>query len=499
MQRWLLRLSLWLSAATLVACQSAPQSSATLSPPAPSQQAQTMIEFELPLPTPARLFQHPLPEIYRLSNGLEVWYLHNPMLPIVSMKVVFDGGSVTDSPEKAGRAALMAMMLKEGASGKSAQAISDAIEDLGAALYTSTSQDSIIIDLQSLTHYFPETLDIMADIWLRPDFPEDAFARLRRIWESSLVRRASSPDHLAKLAGNRAFFGDDHPYAVSTEGYLDTLANISLDDIREQYARLLAPSRATFIATGNLAPSEFIALLEARFGQLPLTHTQNDIPAIPARDHQLSVTIVDKPNAPQTIIRISLPSTRASDPKTLFFRLVNVPFGGTFTSRLMQNIREDKGYSYGAYSVVAALRYDGFLLAESAVSSDVTGAALKEFIDEISRLGEGDFTEEEFERAKATWQSETVQSFETQSGVLSILLGLAFNRQSPDTVNAFVRRLPEMTLEDFNALAREFPKMSQASITLVGDKATILEQIRELNLPAPTYRDTQGFLIASEP
>jgi predicted Zn-dependent peptidase len=161
----------------------------------------------------------------------------------------------------------------------------------------------------------------------------------------------------------------------------------------------------------------------------------------------------------------------------------------------MQNIREDKGYSYGANAVVASQKFAGVLLSTSQVATEVTGAALKEFLYELDRLPKGDFTQEEFERARETWKSELVQSFETQSGVLATISSLYLNQKSVDAINAFARSLDSFTLEQFNEIAREFPTVDQISITLVGDKNTILEQIKDMDLPQPTFRDLEGKII----
>ena len=471
------------------ACASSSQSTST-----PASHTIAM-NTELPSIPPAKLFQHQLPSRFTLDNGIKVWYAHNPIVPLMSLKIAFEAGSYMDPPDKAGLAALTSAMLKEGSNNKSAQTISDEIEMIGASIFTSTSQDTTALDLQVMTQYFEPALDILQNIWLHPDFSQDAYDRLLKIWNTNLVAREDSPEQLAKLAGNRAFFGDLHPYAISSEGYLDTLKNISIDDIKAHYKIALAPANAIIIITGNLPENDVKTLLNARFGNLDVTPQTLPACKIPNYDHIKRVTIVDNPNAAQTIIRIALPSVKSTDPNLLALKLVNIPFGASFTSRLMQNIREDKGYTYGASSAIAALKNDGFLIAQAAVASDVTGPALHEFLYELNNLTLGNFTDDEFERAKATWQSELVQTFETQSGVIATLTGLALNHQDIATINNFAKNLPNLTLEQFNQLAKSFPSIDQATITLVGDKNTILEQIKDMNLPDPTFRDQQGNLI----
>ena len=463
--------------------------------PAPNNEIKN--DFDLPEIPPAKLFQHVTPERFKLDNGMDVWYVYNPMVPLMSFKVVFEQGAFDDPAEKAGRTAFAAAMLKEGAAGKSAQQISDDIEYIGATLSPNVTKDASSITLQVLTQFFDRGLDILSDIWLKPDFSQESFDRMQKIILNGIKQREDSPGTVAKLAAASAFYGDAHPYGRSIDGYLDTVSAITLDDLRAAYQTVFSADHAAIIAVGNIATDAFKAKVNERFGKLPI-NTQTPQPkliSVPEPEHKQAVVIVDKPGAPQTVIRIYQPAVTAPSLKTLPWQFVNIPFGGSFTSRLMQNIREDKGYSYGANSAVIPQKFSGIILSTSSVETAVTGAALKEFIDELSRLPKGDFSQEEFERARETWKSELVQSFETQAGVLATISALYLNHKPVDAINNFARQLQTMTLDDFNNFAREFPTLDTATIVLVGDKAAILDQIKNLNLPEPTYRNAEGKLI----
>ncbi|MBQ9396486.1 MAG: insulinase family protein [Proteobacteria bacterium] len=454
-----------------------------------------MSDFSLPEIPPAKLFQHATPEILALDNGIPLWYGQNPMVPLMSMRVVFTDGATSDPADKSGLSSMTAELLKEGAAGKSAQQLSDEVEFLGATLTPSITQDSASIYLQSMTQFFEKGVDILSDIWLKPDFTPESFQRIQKIAINGLKQREDAPAAIAKLASNQSYFGDNHPYSRSTDGYISTIQAITLDDVKSRYKTLFSPAAAAFIAVGSMPAEDVRALLNDRFGKLelgekPVPVAVPDVPA-PA----LRLTIVDKPDAPQTVIRIYQPAVKATDMKTLTWQFVNIPFGGSFTSRLMQNIREDKGFSYGANSAVSAMKQAGVMLSTSAVATEVTGAALHEFLYELGRLPKGDFTQEEFERARETWKSELVQSFETQSGVLNTISGLYLNNKPVDAINGFARELQNYTLDQFNGIAREFPTVEQADIVLVGDKKAILEQLEGMDLPAPVFRDTEGRLI----
>ena len=480
----------FLSALGFGACQSTSGGQSVASATQETMQS----DFTLPSIPPAKLFQHPTPQIMSLDNGLAVWYVHNPMVPLMSMRVVFPRGASTDPADKAGRASFAAAMMKEGAGGHTAQEVSDSIEFLGASIEPLVTNDNVGITVQSMTQFFPQTLDILAQMWLHPDFAPDAFERLRKIVLNNLKQRADNPGTVSKLAANRAYFGDNHPYGRSVDGYASTVAPMRLDDVRAAYDRLFAPGNAAFIAVGDMPADEFRALLNERFGHIEITGTavpeEADFPA--PREAVRRVVIVDKPGAPQTVIRIYQPAIEATSMKTLSWQFVNIPFGSSFTSRLMQNIREDKGYSYGAGSGIMPQRHAGVLVSSASVATDVTGPALHEFLYELDRLPKGDFTQEEFERARETWKSELVQSFETQAGVLGTVAGLYINGKPLDAINGFARSLADYDLAKFNGIAREFPTPDAATIVLVGDKGAILEQIRDLGLPEPEFRDADG-------
>ena len=485
----------WLCAGLMLSrCQRVSSSDA-----APADVTKTMnrnenMELSLPEIPPAKLFQHVLPREMVLDNGMTLWYVYSPVLPLVTLRVAFDEGASGDGADKSGCTSMAAAMLKEGAAGKTAQQLSDEIENLGASLDVSVNQDGSSIYLQSLTQFFERGLDLLSEIWLRPDFEPSSFERLRKIVVSRLSQRKDAPQSVARLASDRMFYGPEHPYGRPVDGYEDTVGGLDISDVRARYERVFDPSGAAFFAVGNIEPESFRELLNARFGGLEVRRSVRDASQTErsASKPELRVVIVDKPDAPQTVIRIVQPGLSSRSQKTLSWQFVNIPFGDSFTSRLMQNIREDKGYSYGAGSAVVSQKLAGLFVSSSAVDSRVTGPALKEFMNELGRLPKGDFSQEEFERARETWKSEFVQSFETQSGVLATISNLYVNGKPLDYVNGFARGLESYTLERFNEVAREFPSFEEATIVLVGDREIILDQIAGLGLPAPVYCDLEG-------
>ena len=485
---------LMISGALLSSCAATP-SPKTASQETPMPQN---TDFDLPEIPPAKTFQHPLPTQMTLKNGAQFWYIQNELVPLMTLRVIFERGATIDDPQKSGCANFTAALLKEGANGKTAQQLSDDIEYIGASISPTVTQDTTSINIQVLSQFFERSLDILEEIWRHPDFTPESFDRVQKLILNGLKQRADNPGAIAKLISNAAYF-EGHPYARSSDGYESTISAITIDDIKADYQAIFQDTPPVFFAVGNLPADTVRDMLDKRFGAQKLPETTAAAPAqFDNTQEKTRLIIVDKPAAPQTVIRIYQPAIPASSLKTLTWQFLNIPFGGAFTSRLMQNIREDKGFSYGASSVVSAMKLAGVLLSTSSVATQVTGLALREFIAELSQLPTGNFTQDEFERARETWKSEFVQSFETQSGALATIAGLYLNRKAVTTINDFARQLESFSLEDFNAVAREFPTLDKATIVLVGDKSAILDQLKDIDnikLPEPEFWSDQGTKI----
>ncbi|MBR4985657.1 MAG: insulinase family protein [Proteobacteria bacterium] len=490
-----LAFALMLSGILLTSCAN------TTSPKNATQDTNPMTQntdFALPEIPPAKTFQHPLPTQMTLSNGAQFWYIQNALVPLMTLRVVFERGASGDDPNKSGCANFTAALLKEGANGKTAQQISDDIEYIGASISPAVTQDNALITIQVLSQFFENSLDILDEIWMHPDFTQESFSRIQKLILNGLKQRQDNPNAVAKLVSNAAYF-EGHPYARSADGTEASISAVTLEDIKADYQAIFQNTPPVFFAVGNLPAGTVRDMLDKRFGARKLPEqAPAQAESFTNRQEKMRLIIVDKPAAPQTVIRIFQPAIPAPSLKTLTWQFLNIPFGGSFTSRLMQNIREDKGFSYGASSAVSAMKHAGVLLSTSSVAADVTGLALREFISELSMLPTGNFSQDEFERARETWKSEFVQSFETQSGALVTIAGLYLNRKPVSAINDFARQLESFTLDDFNAVAREFPTLDKATIVLVGDKNAILSQLKDLsdlNLPDPEFWSDQGIPV----
>jgi zinc protease len=455
-------------------CSIPPQgSSSTLRPPLPGP--------------PSEEIRIPLPETLRLSNGLSVWLLPSREVPLVTLSVVVRAGSASDPAGKEGLASLTADMLDEGAGAHGPLEIADLVDFLGAELSTSAQKELSEVSLEVLSRNLEPALDIVADVLLRPALSENEWARVKALALNDLAQRREEPREVARVVSERVFFGDSHPYGHPLDGYESTVKALRLDDVKTFYRTHYRPELATLIVAGDVTAADLRDRLERRFGTW-----RGDGPApAPPRATSLPSTaprlvIVDKPEAPQTEIRILLPAPAFTSPATAPLTLANTVLGGTFTSRLVTNLRERNKFTYGASSILPARGMPAHLTAGSAVHSVKTGAALVELCREFRAMETGKFEPGELEKPRSTHWSRTVEALESQEGTLDLYRPLAALGLPPEARREFHRRLATAPAEEVSARSREVFRWSAATIVLVGDRSLIEKQLLELAANPPT-------------
>jgi zinc protease len=482
-------------------------------PPAPPEAAAAATETESPPPARAEPRPAPplvpAPEVFELSNGLEVWYLRSSELPLVALEVVLRAGSAADPAGKEGLAALAATMLDEGAGGRGALELAGEIDFLGAELSLAARREFSSLSLQVLERNLDPALDLFADILLRPAFDAAEWQRVKQLWINDLVQRRENPVEVARVVAGRAFYGDGHPYSHPESGYEESVRRIELADVRAFYERRYRPDNAVLLVTGNLSAGELQARLEARLGGWKKEGTPPAPPSPPARPLRSGarLVIVDKPGAPQTVIFIQLPAPELASAALAPLSLASSIFGETFTSRLMMNLREKNKFTYGARSSLAAHRAAGHLIAASSVHSEKTGPALVEFWREFQEMAGGRLLPEEIGKARATHRSNLTAAQETRSGLLGLFASSAANGLPPAERAAFHERVLSASPAEIAARAREFFSWERAVVVLVGDRRLIEAQLAEIeaaapldaegrsfSCPAPELRDREGAL-----
>jgi len=454
---------------------------------------------ERPKDFPAAQFTPPVVESHSLSNGIPVHVVERPGTRLFSGALVAAGGESLTPSELAGLAPLTAAMLDAGAGGLDRAAFADAVDAIGASIRTEASVRSTLISLSGLTSRLEETLDRFADVVHRPNLTVEDFELERALALAAIEARADDPNAVARSVGNALLFGRDDVRGRPLIGTEESVSRTSLDDVRAAWTRVLATTSSAFVFVGDFGtegPSALLAALEHRFGSW-----ERVAPVVPELTPLVEpapgrIVLVDRPGAPQTVIQVLRPLPALEGPEREARACTDTVFGGTFTSRLNGNLREDKGYTYGARSRVLQAGEQWLLIATSSVRTDVTGASLTEFRREFDAMAASGIDEHELSKAVETLRGRLIGQSETTDGLGESLAALLENRRPLDDARRSLTALDGITVADANAIAcGGLYRWDDLLVVLVGDASTVVPQLEEAGFPAPTMVDEDGGVV----
>jgi predicted Zn-dependent peptidase len=424
-----------------------------------------------------------LPDAARLTlpNGLDIVLVEKREVPLVQVNLSVRAGSAYDAPAQNGLASLTAEMLDEGAAGRSALALAEAFERLGARFSISADRHVTTIALRAPVSRLDEALTLMSDVVLRPDFPVEELDRKRDERLTTLIRRHDEPNAIADVQLRNVVFGKDHPYGRSTIGNAAFLRAVSPGVLRAFHAAHYVPEGATFVVVGAIDAAAARRSIESAFGGWkggtppPLNLEE------PLQVYGRTIYLVDKPGAVQSVIAIGRVGVARTDPDYYALEVMNTILGGSFTSRLNQNLREDKGYTYGAGSFFDYGLVKGAFVARAAVQTQSTGPALAEFMNEFRGMHDP-IPAEEFQRARNNLATGFIQGFQSVAQIASQLADVQEYNLPADWLENWVGRITAVSLADVARLAEAAVLPEDVAIVVVGDRAAIEEQIRALDL-----------------
>lgn len=443
-----------------------------------------------PLPSLATL----QPMQFRLSNGIEVVAVRRGVAPIIAMNLVLRTGADHDTPERAGLSSLTAEMLDEGAGDRAAIELAEALERLGADLFLGTGRDGSQLTLQVPTHEFAPALDIAADVILRPRLQEADWERVVHDRLTSLGQRRDQPESVADLVATLTLFGAGHPYGRPVDGYEHTVRGLVLDDVRRFHDTFWRPNNAIIAIAGAFDPTVLQDQLERalggwKAGVLPPPPPSPPFPALPR------LVLVDRPGAPQSVIRVIGPGSHRHAPERPALQVLNVVLGGSFTSRLNFLLREQKGYTYGAGSSFSTYRRPSSFSARSSVFTKMTAPAVADFLTEIGRMRTDDITPAELTKARASLLGRTAEALSTSAGTAATFAEIGLYALPADEPSRFIAAIAATNAAELRALAGRYLDPDRLGVVIVGDRAAIEPELRALGLPAPVLRDAEGRLL----
>ena len=442
------------------------------------------------LPFPTEFPELDLPEIQRakLSNGLEVVLAERHDVPMINLSFQIKSGHATDPLGQPGLANFTMSMLTEGSKSFDALELSDQLEELGTDLYTSTGLDSSSINISSLKSSFEESIEIMFEVITEPTFDQEEIDRKKIRWLAAIDQSLSTPNGMVSNLIPEILYGEDHPYAkpFSGNGTRESIQWMSRDDLINYKNRFIAPSNGTLILVGDTNLDEILPTLEAQFGSwlenrmlkgAELDYTINKEP------DSRRVFLIDKPGAVQSLIVAGqlMPGMRTSD--EIDIDLMNRVIGGSFTSRLNMNLREDKSWSYGVRTRLSQYKGPRPMLVSAPVQTDKTVDSIQEIIREYDEyLSSNPAKNEELEAIVNDLSLGLIGDFETFGSLMSGLSGIVSFDREDDFLDNLPKKYRSMTIDDINAAAERYIDPSIWTWVIVGDLSKIEQGIRELDL-----------------
>ncbi len=429
-----------------------------------------------------------------LSNGLEVVVIPRHTAPIVSMTLMLRAGADAEPPGLCGLASLTAEMLDEGAGDRSALDLAADLEQLGADLWLGAGRDGSQLNLQVPRMGFEPALGIAADILLRPRLLPGDWERVQHDRLTALGQRRDQPEAVANVVADRVLYGDRHPYGQPSEGLESTVGRIALPDVAAFHATQWRPNQASLIVGGDVDPLVLPAQLERAFGGWTAAPIPDVAPAgHPGQPPRL--VLVDRADAPQSVIRIVAPGQPRLSPQRTGLRMLNAILGGSFTSRLNFNLREQKGYTYGASYSFNFMRHTGSFSARAAVFTEVTAASVTEFLNELRGISERPISSDEMTKARATLLGRAAEAMSTTAGLTGTYGEIRLYDLPLDEPGRLVANLDEQNAASLQALAARHIDADRVGVVVVGNRAAIEPELRALGLPAPQIRDADCNLL----
>lgn len=443
---------------------------------------------KMPKPGPAPKIQMGTYESFTLDNGLECIVVKNNKLPRVSFQYTLNIDPIMEK-DKAGMQDMAGQMLSRGTKNRSKEKIDEEVDFIGATLNTYSTG----IYASSLTKHSDKILELMADVLLNPTFPEEELEKVRTQTLSGLASAKNDPSAISGNVANVLRYGKTHPYGeIATE---ETVKNITPEDLKSYYYGNFNPNNGYLIIVGDIDAKAAKAKIQKYFDEWEKGETTKKTYDMPTAPEETSVAMVDRPGAVQSVITITYPvDLKPGDDDRIAASVANGILGGSgFSGRLMQNLREDKGFTYGARS---SLSYDplvGVFTASAQVRNEVTDSAIAEFIYEIDRMSTEKVSQEDLQKIKNIMAGSFARSLERPQTVANFALNIARYNLPADYYEKYLERLAAVTTEDVMRVSKKYLNSMNANILVVGDKDVVGEKIAKFDQDGGvTYYDNYG-------
>ncbi len=441
---------------------------------------------ESPLVTPPSIWTD------QLANGMDLYGVETSELPLVNFSFRIMGGHYLDDPERIGIANLMTDIMMQGTATKTPEELEDAIGQLGANINMYTADEFINVSGNCLSRNFNATMDLVSEILLEPRWDEEEFDRIINLTVNTIQQRETNPNAIAQLVMNKKLYGANHILSHPSYGYIDFVKTISIDDLKAFYEKNFSPNITNFHVAGNVAQAdakEALTRISEEWKQKEVEFPSYEVPSIPSEP---SLYFVDIPDAKQSRIVISRLTVPAKSQTYDEIRVANDRLGASGSARLFQVLREEKQFTYGAYSFGIRKVNDACeFRASSSVKSNVTKEALDTFKEVIGTYADT-YTEEDLGKSKSSMIKSNARNFETLNNLLGILQNISTFDLPLDYLENQQKAVSAATIESIKATTEEYFDLTNYIYVVVGDKATQFDRLKVEGPGNPIEVDKYG-------
>lgn len=439
-----------------------------------------------PAPGPAPQINIGEAETFTMPNGLKVFVVENHKLPRVTFSLVLDRSPLLEG-NKAGLTSFVGDMLMGGTSNRSKDQIDEEIDGIGGNINFGSASASA----SSLTKYQDKLLTLFSDILLNPSFPQTELDKLKKQAISGLASAKDDPSAISSRVSNVVLYGKDHPYGeFETE---KTVSNVQVEDVKQYYNTYFKPNIGYLAVVGDITKKEAEKLVNQYFGAWNKGDVKKTEWTAPAAPEKTNVILVNRPTSVQSVINVTYPIIlKYNDADAIPVKLLNNILGGGSTGRLFLNLREKKGYTYGAYSEISPDKIVGSLSADASVRTEVTDSAVYQFLSELRRLDKKTISEDELISSKAILSGSFGRSLEQPSTIASFAINTELQQLPKDYYKNYLKNLDAVTVEQLNLIAPKYIKPDNAYIVIVGNTDEFKDKIKQ-------YGDVTYYTNTGEP
>ncbi|MBZ0185853.1 MAG: insulinase family protein, partial [Candidatus Obscuribacterales bacterium] len=413
--------------------------------------------------------------------------------PYVTTFIGFKAGMTLETEKQRGAARLTASMLTEGTQERTSKEIADESAFIGGGLHAHTGYDFTIIDGSALSNYTDRLFELVSDVLLNPSFPEDELKLKKANWLQELIMQRSKPSFLLEERFRKVIFGE-HPYSIVAP-HPDLVSSVTRDNLVNFHQNHYIPNDAILVVLGDFDKTEIKKTIETKLGAWKKgKRAIADLPTVPGHKGR-KIYLVNRPGSVQTSLKIGNLGINKTDPDYFDILVMNEILGGAAHSRLFVNIREDKGYTYGAYSHASAKVHPDAFSASADVRSEVTAPSLQEFFYELERMRNLKVSEEELKIAKNYLAGQFQLRLETQSGLAERFLETSLYDLQEDYLANYTKKLMAVTIDDVRLAARRIIHAKDLVIAVVGDAKKIRTDL-EMFAPVEVY-SSEGDLVGN--